>query len=333
MVKKETKKFELSKKEKKALYLQRFVETFEQHDRVLIVQIDNIGSAHMQNIRKQLRGKASVLMGKNTIMRKAIRSNLERKPQWAAILPNIIGNVGLVFTKGDLSTVRDVLITLRVPAGAKVGALAPQDVVIPKGQTTLEPTKTSFLQALNIASKINKGTIEILNDVNLIKVGDKVGASEAQLLQMLDIRPFTYGLTIVGVYDHGASYGVEILDLKDSDLLDRFAQGVSNVAALSLGTGSASLAALPHVVVRGFKNLLAVAVATDYSFKQAQKLKDLLSNPEALKAAQAAQQTAAKPAAKVEEKEEKKGGGKKEEAKKEEEKKESDEDMGFDLFG
>jgi large subunit ribosomal protein LP0 len=317
-----------SAKEKKAAYMEHFVSTFEKHTRALVVSCDNIGSAHMHKIRKQLRGKAIIVMGKNTLMRKAIRNNSERNPKWAAILPNIIGNVGLVFTEGDLSEVRDVLTSSRVPAAAKVGIIAPQDVFIPKGQTSLEPTKTSFLQALNIASKINKGTIEITNDVHLIKVGDKVGPSEAQLLQMLDIRPFTYGLSVQGVYDNGATYGPEVLDLKDSDIIALFAAGVANVASLSLGTGIPSLAAFPHVVINGYKNLLSIAVATDYTFKQAQKLKDLLSNPEALKAAQLAASapaastaapTAAAPAAKKEEP-------------KKEEKAESD-DMGFNLFG
>jgi large subunit ribosomal protein LP0 len=320
-----------SAKEKKALYIEKFASTFEKYTRVLIVSCDNIGSAHMQKIRKQLRGTATVLMGKNTLMRKSIRMNVERNPKWAAILPAIIGNVGLVFTEGDLSSVRDILTSARVPAAAKVGIIAPQTVVIPKGQTSLEPTKTSFLQALNIASKINKGTVEIINDVTLIKTGDKVGPSESQLLQMLDIRPFSYGLSVQSVYDNGAVYGPEVLDLKDEDLLARFASGVANVAALSLGSGQASLAAFPHVVVNGYKNLLSIAVATDYSFKQAQKLKDLLSNPEALKAAAAAAAAASKPAAAAPAETKPAAAAKKEEPKKEE-KPESD-DMGFDLFG
>jgi large subunit ribosomal protein LP0 len=319
-----------SAKEKKAAYIERFSGVFEKHSRVLVVQCDNIGSAHMQKIRKQLRGTATIVMGKNTLMRKAIRMNIERNPKWAFILPSIIGNVGLVFTDGDLSSVRDVLTSARVPAAAKVGIVAPQTVVVPKGQTTLEPTKTSFLQALNIASKINKGTIEIINDVTLIKAGDKVGPSEAQLLQMLDIRPFTYGLTVLSVYDNGSVYGPEVLDLKDDDLLARFASGVANVAALSLGAGQATLAAFPHVVLNAYKNLLSIAVATDYSFKQAQKLKDLLSNPEALKAAQAAAN--AKPAAKDAAPATKEAAPAKKEEPKKEEKPESD-DMGFDLFG
>ena len=67
---------------------------------------------------------------------------------------------------------------------------------MPASNTGLGPEKTSFFQALSIATKISKGTIEIISEVHLIKFGEKVGASEAALLQMLKIFPFSYGLKI-----------------------------------------------------------------------------------------------------------------------------------------
>ncbi len=82
-------------------------------------------------------------------------------------------------------------------APAKAGAIAPIDVFVIPQNTGLGPEKTSFFQALSIATKIAKGTIEILSDVHLIRKEDKVGFSEAALLQMLKIYPFSYGLKIV----------------------------------------------------------------------------------------------------------------------------------------
>jgi large subunit ribosomal protein LP0 len=266
-------------KQKKAEYFERLLSYLEEYPKILIVNCDNIGSAHMQKIRKALRGKAVLLMGKNTMIRRAIRLNLHRNEQWANLLPLIFGNVGLVFTKGDLSGIRDSVQSLRVPAAAKAGIFAPKDVFVAKGMTTLEPTKTSFLQALNIASKINKGQIEILNDIHLIKKGERVGSSESALLQMLDVKPFEYGLKAVNVYDTGSVYDPAVLDLKDSDILERFAKGVSNVAALSLGLHFPTLPAFPHVVLNGFKNLAALGIELDLDFKQVQKLKEFVKNP------------------------------------------------------
>jgi len=274
-------------KQKKVEYFERLISLLEEYPKILIVSCDNIGSAHMQQIRKAIRGKAVLLMGKNTMIRRAIRLNMNRNQDWANILPLIFGNVGLVFTKGDLKTIRDTVQSLRVPAAAKAGIFAPKDVFIAKGMTTLEPTKTSFLQALNIASKINKGQIEILNDIHLIKKGERVGSSEATLLQMLDVKPFEYGLYVVNVYDNGTVIDVAVLDMSDADVIARFGRGVSNVAALSLGLHYPTLAAFPHVVLNGFKNLAAIAVSTEYEFSQVKKLKEFIKNPSAFAAAAA----------------------------------------------
>lgn len=76
-------------------------------------------------------------------------------------------------------------------------------MTVPAGPTGLDPSQTSFFQALSIPTKIQKGQIEIVSDVPLIKPGDKVTASQAALLQKLNIRPFNYGLKVENVYDNG----------------------------------------------------------------------------------------------------------------------------------
>merc|ERR1712177_136491 len=134
-------------------------------------------------------------------MRKAIRGHLEKNPDLERLMPHIKQNVGFVFTKMELLHVRDLLLNNKVKAPAKAGALAPLDVMVPAQNTGFGPEKTSFFQALNIPTKITKGTIEITNNVNLITAGDKVGMSEATLLNMLKISPFTYGLVVKKVYE------------------------------------------------------------------------------------------------------------------------------------
>jgi len=182
------------------------------------------------------------------------------------------------------------------------------------------PEKTSFFQALQIPTKISRGTIEILNDVHLIKIGEKVGASESALLNMLNITPFSYGLGVQQVYDNGTIYSPEVLDVTTDDLRDRFLAGIRNVAAASLQVGYPTKASVPHSIANGLKNLLAVAAATDVTFKQAEKLKEYLADPS--KFATAAPAKSAAPAA-----------AEKPAAKKEEVKEESEEeDMGFGLF-
>jgi len=266
---------------KKEEYMARFVDAMESHPRAVLVTVDFIGSRHMQTIRQSLRGRAVLMLGKNTLMRKAIKDQLSKHPEWEALLPAIRGNVGFVFTKENLSDLQGKLQESRVPAAAKAGILAPQDVVIPKQVTTLEPTKTTFFAALDIATRITRGCVEILSDVHLCKEGEKVGSSEAALMQMLDVRPFTYGLKLTNVFDAGFVYHAKLLNTKPEDLFKAFSAGVSKVAALSLALSYPSLPAFPHAVMNAYKNLVAVCLGTDYLFEQAKAMKERVDNPDA----------------------------------------------------
>jgi len=268
--------------------MKKFTDLLESYPSAVLVTVDNIGSHHMQKIRVSLRGKAVLLLGKNTLMRKAIKDALGKHPEWEALLPAIKGNVGFVFTRENLKDLQSKLLESRVPAQAKAGITAPQDVVISKQVTTLEPTKTTFFAALDIATKITRGCVEILQDVHLCKEGEKVGSSEAALLQMLDLRPFTYGLKLTNVFDDGFVYSAKLLHTTPDDLFKAFAAGVANVAALSMGLSFPSLAALPHAVMNAYKNLVAICLTTDYMFDQAKALKDRVDNPDAFVVAQVA---------------------------------------------
>jgi len=302
----------------KSDYFLKLVQLFDEYPKCFMVNADNVGSKQMQQIRMSLRGNAVVLMGKNTMMRKAIRGHLSQNPKLEQLLPHIVGNVGFVFTKEELVDVRDLLLNNKVKAPARAGAIAPLDVTVPAQNTGLGPEKTSFFQALNIPTKITKGTIEIVADVKLIKEGDKVGMSDSTLLNMLGISPFTYGLVIQKVYDSGTVFDPSILDITDDDLKDRFMTGVRNVAAVSLKVGYPNIASVPHSIVNGMKNCMAVAAITDITFKEAEMMKEFLADPSkftTVAAAPAAGATSEKKEEKVEEPEE-----------------ESDDDMGFGLF-
>jgi len=304
----------------KSNYFLKITQLFDEYPKCFIVNADNVGSKQMQQIRMALREKAVVLMGKNTMMRKAIRGHLENNPALERLLPCIRNNVGFVFTKEDLVEVREMLLANKVQAPARAGAIAPLDVKVPAQATTLGPEKTSFFQALQIPTKITKGTIEILNEVHLIHVGEKVGQSESTLLNMLNISPFTYGLIVENVYDSGTIFSPAVLDITDDDIKKSFMAGVRNIAAVSLAIGYPTACSAPHSIVNGFKNLLAIAVTTDIDFAEADQTKEYLKDPSKFAAAAAAAAPAAEaaPAAAA--------------AKKEESEEESDDDMGFGLF-
>jgi len=306
------------RKIRKEKYIKKLTQYLEEYRNILIIGIDNVGSNQMQNVRLSLRGKGAVLMGKNTLIRKVLREKAPSNPKLECLTSYIHGNMGFVFTNDSLNEIRNIILTHKVPASARVGTFAPNEVVIPSGSTGLDPGQTSFFQTLNISTKIVKGVIEIINPVTLIRVGDKVTASHVSLLDKLNIRPFQYGVAVTDVYEDGTIYSADILDMSQDDLMKKFLAGVNKVAAVSLAIGVPSLASLSHIIGNTFSKLVAISLATEYTFPHAQKFKDILANPDAyVAAAPAASAPAASTAtAKAESSESEESGG----------------DMGFSLF-
>merc|ERR1711937_837773 len=123
----------------------------------------------------------------------------------------------------------------------------------------------------------------------------------------------TYGLDIINCYDSGAVFDPSILDITDDDIRSKFLSGVQNVAAVSLAIGYPTGASVPHSIANGFKNIMAIAAVTEIEFEQVARLKAYLADPSAFAAAAATEEAAP--------------------AKQESSESESDDDMGFDMFG
>lgn len=215
-----------------------------------------------------------------------------------------------------MGEIAEVIENTKVGADAKAGTIAPIDVIVPAGGTGMDPGQTSFFQALGIGTKIVKGQIEIISDQHLVFADKKVGNSEAVLLKKLNIKPFSYALKLINIYDNGSLYTPKVLKLSQDEILEKFLTGIRNIAALSLHLGVPTEASVPHSVANGFKNLVALALGADYTFDQAATLIQMVKDPSAFVSAAPVAETKAQEAAPAVEEEE-----------------EEDDDFGFDLFG
>jgi large subunit ribosomal protein LP0 len=305
----------------KAGYFDKLKGLLEEYKSIFIVTVDNVSSQQMHEIRQSLRGDSVVLMGKNTMVRRALKTFITDFPEYERLLPHVKGNVGFIFTNSDLKETRDKILANRVAAPARAGAVAPDDVFVPAGNTGMEPGKTSFFQALGVPTKIARGTIEITSDLKLVTAGSKVGPSEATLLNMLNISPFTYGMGIYQIYDQGQTFASSVLDIEESQLLKAFSSAITTVASLSLALNFPTLPSVMHSLVNSYKNAISVAIETEYEWEAIHELKDRIKNPDAYASAAPAAAASTEAAADAPA------------AAKEEEKEESeDEDMGFGLF-
>merc|ERR1719412_1538130 len=210
------------------------------------------------------------------------------------------GNVGFVFIPKteSIAALRDQLTSEKVQTAAKAGVLAPTDVIVPAGPTGQDPSQTTFFQALDIPTKINRGQVEIVSDVKLITMGDKVDRSAAELLVMLNIKPFYYGITVHHIFQNGDVFPADVLDISSADIAQAFNNAVREVAALCLALNYPTAASVPHSIMDAYKNILAIGLACkDYSWENLTKVKEILADPSKFAAAAAPAAGGAAPAA------------------------------------
>ena len=74
------------------------------------------------------------------------------------------------------------------------------------------------------------------------------------------------------VYESGAVFDPMVLDITDEDLEKTVQLGIKRIAAACLALNYPTLASIPHSIVNGYKNVLAVSVETEYTFPLAEKV-------------------------------------------------------------
>jgi len=163
---------------------------------------------------------SQLVIGKNTVMQCALKLRMNPldkknpdyehlskfgppKPELKTLSDNLKGKLGMIFSNKAVFELLPIINSNKVETVAKVGVIAPVNVVVPPGPTGMDPSQIAFFHALKITTKIQKGQIEILKEVNVCEKGRVVGNSEAAFLSKLNMKPFMYGMDLQAVYDDG----------------------------------------------------------------------------------------------------------------------------------
>jgi len=260
---------------------------FLKYSQVIVVSLDNVSNAQLQKARVTLQKSekpGDLIVGKNSIIEKALKwlttepekghkefddhSKWKRRPELKNMAKLVEGNVALIFTDEDYSTIKEKIEAEVLSVAAKTGVPAPCDVIIPAGPTNLDVGKVQIFQKLNVPTKAVKNMLEIQKDIHIIKKNEKVTATGSELCRLLGLKPFSYKLEMRKIWMNGAVLEEDMINISPSDILKTFQQHCTTLAALSLGAGLPNAASVPHMIANGFKDLLAIGLGADIKFKQ-----------------------------------------------------------------
>jgi large subunit ribosomal protein LP0 len=79
----------------KAAYFDKLKSLLDEYRTVFIVGVDNVSSQQMHEIRISLRGEGVVLMGKNTMVRRALKGFVAENPEFERLMPHVRGELSI----------------------------------------------------------------------------------------------------------------------------------------------------------------------------------------------------------------------------------------------
>jgi large subunit ribosomal protein L10 len=190
---------------------------------VMIVSVKGLPSAQFQDIKKKLRGKAHINVVKKNLLNFAIEhaGNKDIKA-----LEEYNGDAtALLFSDHDAFEISGILASNKSPAKAKAGDIAPSDVEVKAGPTSLLPgPDISALSAVGLAPKVEDGKISVMQDKIIVKEGDTISEAHASIMAKLDIIPFEVGIDPIAAFMDGKIYADIKIDKEEfmEDMLAKF---------------------------------------------------------------------------------------------------------------
>jgi large subunit ribosomal protein L10 len=244
--------------------VEEIAEFVGRYDSIGVVAITGIPSQQLQEMRRDLHGTAELRVSRNTLLERALD---ETDDGLEELTGYVSGQVGLIGTNDNPFGLYQQLEASKTSAPINAGETAPNDIVIPEGDTGIDPGPfVGELQSVGANARIDAGSIQVLEDSTVLGAGEEVSADLANVLSELGIEPKEVGLDLRGVYAEGVLFEPEDLELDVEAYREDVAAGAARARNLALNAGYPTEATLPSLLAKASgesKNLALYAGIED----------------------------------------------------------------------
>jgi large subunit ribosomal protein L10 len=244
---------------------QKLAELIEKYPVVAIADLQKVRSSQIQEIRKKLRGQAEVLVAKNTILKKAASAMGEKKPHIDDFAEGIAGSSLLLFTGMNPYALILFLNRNKVRVPAKAGDTATSEIMIPAGNTGLQPGPViSEFGEVKVVTRIEGGSIWVAKDTVVAEKGDTISPKLASLLSKLGMKPMEAGLSIIRAFDAGTVLKLDDLVFDLDSYKSNLTEACRDAIALSIETEYVVPETAQMIIGNAFREALYLANEIEY---------------------------------------------------------------------
>jgi len=243
----------------KVAVVERITKLSKTYPVLCVTKLSKVRSAQLMAVRKVLRGRAEIVVVKNKLAILGLkRAGLKNADE---LLKTLEGQNALIFSTLDPFKLFLLLEKNRVDLAARAGDIAPANIVVPAGNTGQQagPVLSEFREA-GIKTKIEAGSIQVVEDSVVAKPGTQISPKLASLLSRLGIKPIRAGLAIALAYEDGLIYGAEAVAIDLDKYRASLVEGFSSAKGLAVIIGYVTKETAPDIIAKAYREALALAV-------------------------------------------------------------------------
>ncbi|MEM2943964.1 MAG: 50S ribosomal protein L10 [Methanomassiliicoccales archaeon] len=247
---------------------------------VALVSINQIPAPQLQQIKRRLRGKAEIVMTRNTLLSLAIEEASKGQNGLHELKNMISGQCAMLTTNMNAFKLFREIEATRTKAAAKPGDISPEDIVIKEGETPFKPGPiVGELQKAGIPAGIEGGKVVIKKEKVLVKKGEKIPEEIAKILPKLEIYPMTIGLELLGAFEEGVVFKKDDLKITPEEFVSMIVTAARTAINLGVYIAYTTPQTITPILARAYREGVALSIATAFPTKDNIKL--LLAKAEA----------------------------------------------------
>jgi large subunit ribosomal protein L10 len=251
--------------EAKKKVVKEIIDLAKRYNLIGAVDMENLPTKQLQNMRAQLRSTVVLKMTKRRLMVLALTEAAKTKPGLEALIPMLKGMPALIFTNDNPFALCKTLDKNKSSAPIKGGQKAPHDIIVPAGPTGFAPGPIiGQLGQAGIAAGIDAGKVIVKKDSKVAKEGDIIKPELAAILLRLNIHPMEIGLNLTAAYENGVVFGKEVLSVDEKQYIANITQAHTWAFNLAVETGILTKETTELLVTKAYRNAKAVALESGF---------------------------------------------------------------------
>lgn len=221
-----------------------------------VITTRGMPSRQLQIIKKSL--GADIIMARKRLIMHAMRDN--EREGFDKLRPYIEDQPALLFSTENPFKLYSKISKSRAPAPAKGGEVAPNDIVVEKGETPFAPGPVlGELKGIGLNVGIDKGKIVVKEPKVVVRRGDVIKPNVAEMITRLGIEPMEIGLDMLAAWEDGFVFDKSVLAIDEEEYFNSFMSAYRGAFNLSVNSAFTINANIDFLLGRCHRQSFALA--------------------------------------------------------------------------